>query len=276
MKESGEVSVEATEPSVDTPVDPTAHSLEAAAEVSGGPLKEPADYAAQVVDDRIAAAVSARKINANRQNALKSTGPRTPRGKANSRANSHKHGLFAMDVFVGESAKRENRHHYQELFDGLWEHHQPIGFAEQLEVRRMAACWWKLGRTWRFENSNIAWGDSEVESRRAVLIGFKERVSDSDLSLDLAILDLLRKAESELEAAGRISHELKQEMMSKGKGRLQKEWLFAERIVRDLITQNRSGSKFQMRIGERQPIRITATLLSVTRSDIAFSVSGPA
>ena len=75
MKESGEVSVEATDQSVDTPVDLTAHSVEAPAEVNGGRLEEPVEDATQSVDDRIAAAVSSRKINANRQNALKSTGP---------------------------------------------------------------------------------------------------------------------------------------------------------------------------------------------------------
>src|SRR5579862_1552705 len=105
MKESGEVSLEAIDQSIDTPVDPAAHSVEAPAEKSGQPVEKPVERAAQFVDDRIAAAVSARKVNANRQNAQKSTGPRTPRGKAHSRANSLKHGLFAMDIFVGEGAK---------------------------------------------------------------------------------------------------------------------------------------------------------------------------
>lgn len=40
--------------------------------------------------------VSIRKVQANRQNALKSTGPRTPQGKAYSRRNAYKDGLFAM------------------------------------------------------------------------------------------------------------------------------------------------------------------------------------
>ena len=40
--------------------------------------------------------VSICKVQANRQNALKSTGPRTRRGKAHSRRNAYKDGLFAM------------------------------------------------------------------------------------------------------------------------------------------------------------------------------------
>jgi len=43
--------------------------------------------------------VSERKLKANRENAKKSTGPRTARGKAFSRRNAVKHGLCAKDLF---------------------------------------------------------------------------------------------------------------------------------------------------------------------------------
>jgi hypothetical protein len=42
---------------------------------------------------------SIRKIQANRQNALKSTGPKSHRGKEHSRRNAIKHGLFVLDPF---------------------------------------------------------------------------------------------------------------------------------------------------------------------------------
>jgi hypothetical protein len=42
--------------------------------------------------------VSEKRISANRQNALKSTGPKTPEGKEKSRANALKHGLCASAV----------------------------------------------------------------------------------------------------------------------------------------------------------------------------------
>ena len=48
--------------------------------------------------------------------------------------------------------------------------------------------------------------------------------------MDLAILDLLRRVESEIETGGRISDELKREMVSKG--RLQKIWVLVERVRR--------------------------------------------
>jgi hypothetical protein len=63
---------------------------------------------------------------------------------------------------------------------------------------------------WRFENSNIASGDTEVQKRRLLLMKPTISVSDSDLSWDLAVLDLLRRVEAEIETTGRISGDLKE------------------------------------------------------------------
>ncbi len=54
-------------------------------------------------------APSPKKLNANRQNAKKSTGPKTLRGKAHSRRNALKHGLFAghwLEFFLQASSFR--------------------------------------------------------------------------------------------------------------------------------------------------------------------------
>lgn len=44
--------------------------------------------------------VTPRKIEANRRNALKSTGPRTAKGKATPRHNVLKHGILAKEVIL--------------------------------------------------------------------------------------------------------------------------------------------------------------------------------
>ena len=98
--------------------------------------------------------VSQRKLNANRKNAKKSTGPRTARGKAYSRKNAIKHGLFTRNMFeilmLGESQAE-----YDLLLDDLHKEYEPIGRAKELEVERIADCWWRLQRARRYEESVI-------------------------------------------------------------------------------------------------------------------------
>ncbi len=105
-----------------------------------------------LVNNRGAANVSERKIAANRQNARKSTGPKTLMGKAFSRGNALKHGLFArhgMDF----AAHKEYEAEYENLWSGFRNDYQPVGTAEELELERIAICWWKLKRAWRHENA---------------------------------------------------------------------------------------------------------------------------
>jgi hypothetical protein len=48
---------------------------------------------------------SEKKAEANRRNSLKSTGPKTPEGKASARFDAMKHGLLAEDILVLEKTK---------------------------------------------------------------------------------------------------------------------------------------------------------------------------
>ena len=55
-------------------------------------------------------AISPRKLAANQENARRSTGPRTPEGKAKVRHNALKHGLLAKEVIVpvGDEQEKPN------------------------------------------------------------------------------------------------------------------------------------------------------------------------
>src|SRR5579864_7302197 len=77
------------------------------------------------------ATVSQRKLKANRANSKKSTGPKTPRGKAFSRQNALKNGLFVREITDFEALSEDPRE-YQELLSGLWEQYQPNGKAEEI------------------------------------------------------------------------------------------------------------------------------------------------
>src|ERR1019366_5073727 len=87
------------------------------------------------------------KINANHENAKKSTGPRSAAGKEASSRNRLLHGLRAnkhirLDEDPAESLLRVHDH---------WDRFQPVGPAEEDLVLRIAADHWRLNRTFPME-----------------------------------------------------------------------------------------------------------------------------
>jgi hypothetical protein len=83
------------------------------------------------------------RINANRANAKKSTGPRTLAGKAVSRANACRHGMRAKVIFVMHG---EDRKEYNELFKGLCSSFNPRTRDAQIQVKNMTNAYWRLDR----------------------------------------------------------------------------------------------------------------------------------
>src|SRR5262249_44133298 len=83
-----------------------------------------------------------KQIEANRRNALKSTGPRTPEGKSAVSLNSLKHGLRPRKVVL----PGENRQEFEQLCDDLEAEWQPKTCGEQFYVEQMAISQWKLAR----------------------------------------------------------------------------------------------------------------------------------
>jgi hypothetical protein len=150
------------------------------------------------------ATVSERKLTANRENAKKSTGPKTPRGKAFSRRNALKHGLLTKDLYPGFPFQGENPQEFEELFDNLMHDYQPRGVAEEQEVARIAVCRWRLKRAWRYENAEIQLGQLGVVFR-----GNTPRPLPAPYQ---TALRLLQDAEKEVEAGQEIPKELKEKV----------------------------------------------------------------
>ena len=83
-----------------------------------------------------------KQIEANRRNALKSTGPKTPQGKAVVSLNSLRHGLRARTVVL----PGESREEFHQLCDDLEAEWQPKSRTEQFYLEQMAVSQWKLTR----------------------------------------------------------------------------------------------------------------------------------
>ena len=88
-----------------------------------------------------------KQIEANRLNALKSTGPRTPEGKGRSRLNALRHGLTSDVVVIGLESAGE----YQEFESSISAEYQPITAIEQVLVNRLASLLWRLRRSAKIE-----------------------------------------------------------------------------------------------------------------------------
>ena len=85
---------------------------------------------------------SRKKIEANRRNAKKSTGPKTEEGKAKSSMNALKHGLTSQRVWLNEEEEKDFREFRRGLLDEL----MPMGSLETQFVCRIAAQMWRLAR----------------------------------------------------------------------------------------------------------------------------------
>ena len=91
---------------------------------------------------------SKKQIQANRRNALKSTGPKTPEGKSLARLNATKHGLHSQEVLL----PGEDEAALKELAERLRAELQPVGEIDSLLVelnrRRLEASAPQSGGSW--------------------------------------------------------------------------------------------------------------------------------
>jgi hypothetical protein len=106
---------------------------------------------------------SEKKAEANRRNALKSTGPKTPEGKAAVSLNALKHGLLSQEILL----RGEDQEALRELDECLRNELQPVGELENLLVDRIIAAYWRLRRVGRIEAGIFAWERSEELAERA-------------------------------------------------------------------------------------------------------------
>jgi hypothetical protein len=98
-----------------------------------------------------------KQIKANRQNAQKSTGPKTAGGKAAVSQNAIKHGLFTESVVTGETEAE-----YEAFHGELLAELAPRGVVELLLAERVVSLWWRLRRAERMQNQVI---EDKIENR---------------------------------------------------------------------------------------------------------------
>jgi len=99
---------------------------------------------------------SSRKVEANRRNALKSTGPRTTNGKRRVARNAVRHGFFSKWLLVQHQDGEESQSEYDDFYADIRKHYQPVGWLEVLWAETIAVWSWRLRRLIRCESGQIA------------------------------------------------------------------------------------------------------------------------
>ena len=95
--------------------------------------------------------VSEKRLQANRANAQRSTGPRTPEGKARSSRNALRHGLLARQLVIGD----ESPDNLRQFTESLIRRFQPADDFEFSLVADLAAATWRLRRAWSIETEML-------------------------------------------------------------------------------------------------------------------------
>jgi hypothetical protein len=141
---------------------------------------------------------SERQKAANQANALHSTGPNTPEGKAVVRLNAIRHGLLARDVILpGEDA---------DAFEDLWNQVRadlaPVGPIEELLAERVVNAMWRLRRSARAEAALFHW---RVYWLKAIRL--REQVGSYEkAALDIPSFTVISDKASHSEATEALGH----------------------------------------------------------------------
>ena len=104
-----------------------------------------------------------KQFEANKANALKSTGPKTPQGKATSSMNSVTHGLLSQHTVIPS----EDPNQLEALRTMLCEECKPVGGYEETLVGDLAGHYWRLARISRMERDILIFARCEIQRRIA-------------------------------------------------------------------------------------------------------------
>lgn len=123
--------------------------------------------------------ISEQQREANRRNASQSTGPTTEAGKQASRMNALKHGLLAKEIVITRGDYEEDEQAFTQLCEALRAQFQPVGVAEDLEVQKIAGCYWRKRRAIRYEHGAILQKTGDLRGREQ-----RSRQGDFDHALE--------------------------------------------------------------------------------------------
>jgi hypothetical protein len=161
------------------------------------------------------AVTSERQKAANQANALHSTGPKTPEGKAAVRLNALRHGLLTRDVVLpGEDADA-----FEDLWNQVRANLSPVGPIEESLVDRVVNAMWRLQRSERAETALFHWRTQALKANRLAIEARSYEQTIDFFGLEpprITITDEAAHTEAR-EALARANHELERDEVLLGR-----------------------------------------------------------
>jgi len=137
------------------------------------------------------------QAEANRRNALQSTGPKTGEGIEAARFNALRHGLRSLQTVVPGEAPEEWETHRAAVVGDL----KPLGAVEMAMAEQVAAKLWRLGRVVRHEADMISIGQDPEELALAHEAAHQEKHEYQRRKQGVAIREDVEEAASALRTA---------------------------------------------------------------------------
>ncbi len=134
---------------------------------------------------------SVRQIEANRNNALKSTGPRTGHGKAFSRVNALKHGMLAREVVLRGRLDGEEEREFHAICCRYCDYYAPEGPLEEMLVERIATSYWRLHRVIIAERGEITRTVNQTRRKREQVTPLQLQVTLQTGQAELSVQGLV-------------------------------------------------------------------------------------
>jgi hypothetical protein len=128
--------------------------------------------------------ISEKQQQANRQNAQKSTGPKTPEGREAVRFNALTYGLRTRETIL----ERENAREYSELWDELDAEWQPHTRTDRIYLETMVTSQWLLKRI--AESEQQIYTIANVEHRFKMLAYVYKMRAQLERSFRTAVADM--------------------------------------------------------------------------------------
>ena len=170
--------------------------------------------------------VSEKVFSANRKNTLRSTGPRTAKGKAVSRMNAVKHGILSTEVVVRGLRIQEHENEFKALREQCWECLAPVGSVEEMLVDRIVTAQWRLRRVLLAETGEIVLSVDGGLRRRAdreplPLWMFLDKMHDAAVQMEKSTQGLdylkavLRSVREDVERDGELTEATYEQLLKR-------------------------------------------------------------